>query len=141
VSAVAIYLRSGEVIIVPQAGGGGHFVDVEPVLVVPPEADAVQTAVLECLVVSAANADADRRPKGWKSPVLKRLGVRTYRAFNAGASLCFVFEDQGALEVEPWQPARDGRGFEQTPAGARPLSANDELGSAVLQALGVARND
>ncbi len=38
-----------------------------------------------------------------------------------------VFEDDGALEVERWQPARDGRGFEQAPEGARPLSGAREF--------------
>jgi len=136
-SAVAIYFRLGEVIVVPQGGGGGHFIAIEPILIVPPVADDVQTAVIEGLSVSARSEYADKPPKGWKSPVLKRFGIRSYKAFAADATLCFVFEDAGALEVERWQRARDGRGFEQSPEGASPLDGPHEIGTAVLQALRV----
>lgn len=136
-SAVAIYFRLGEVVVVPQGGGGGHFIDIEPILVVPPVADDVQTAVIEALGVSTRSGYADKPTKGWKSPVLKRFGIRSYKAFTADATLCFVFEDAGALEVERWQRARDGRGFEQSPEGAVPLEDPYRIGTAVLQALGV----
>lgn len=136
-SAVAIYFRLGEVVVIPQGGGGGHFVDIEPILVVPPEADAVQSAVMDSIQVSAVSPYADETPKGWKSPVLKRFGLRSYKTFTEGATLCFVFEDNGAFEVERWQHARDGRGLEQAPEGARLLNDINEMGEAVLQALGV----
>ena len=136
-SAAAIYLRSGEIVVIPQGGGGGYFVDVEPILVVPPDPEAVQTAVEEALRASAANDGIGPPPKGWKSPVLKHFGVRSYKAFTANAKLCYVFEDAGSLEVEPWRPASDGRGFEQAPEGAKPISDPSEIGAAVLKAVGV----
>ncbi|MGM1053977.1 MAG: hypothetical protein ACQEXO_16560 [Pseudomonadota bacterium] len=135
-TAAAIYFRSDEIIVVPQGGGGGHFIDVEPIEVVPLDADAVQAAVERALQVSAVTPD-DAPPKGWKTPLLKRVGVKSYREFMRGAVLCFVFEDAGIFDVEHWQPARDGRGYEPAPGGATQLRGTDGLGVAVLNALGI----
>ncbi|MEW8508358.1 MAG: hypothetical protein AB2598_16815 [Candidatus Thiodiazotropha sp.] len=134
-SAVVIFLRQGEIIVVPQGGGGGDFFDSEPILVVPPIADEVQAAVSASIKVSLASPYVEQRPKGWKSPLLKRFGIRKEKDFNEGAQMCLVLEDKGKLEVERWVPRRDGRGFEQAPEGARPLRNEQELGEAVLKAL------
>lgn len=134
-SAVAIYLRSDQIIVVPQGGGGGHFIDIEPIDVVAPEESAVQAAIERALTVSAANADNDAPPKGWKTPLLQRFGVKSYKAFMQDASLCFVFEDAGTLDIERWQPARDGRGYEPAPGGTLQQRGLAGAGAAVLNLL------
>lgn len=135
-TAAAIYFRAGEILVVPQGGGGGHFIDVEPIEVVPHDAAAVQAAVQRALQVSGVTPN-DAPPKGWKTPLLKQTGVKSYKAFMQGAVLCFVFEDGGTFDVERWQPARDGRGYEPAPVGATRLRGTDGLGDAVLSLLGL----
>ncbi len=134
-TAAKVHFRSGEIIVVPQGGGGGHFIDVEPIEVVPRDAAAVQAAVERALQVSAVTLDDV--PKGWKTPLLKRFGVKSYKAFMQDTTLCFVFEDAGTFDVERWQPARDGRGYEPAPGGATQLRGTSGVGEAVLNALGV----
>ncbi len=137
-SAVAIYFRSGEIIVVPQAGGGGHFIDIEPIEVVSQEPGAVQAAIERALAISAANAEADTPNKPWKTPLLKRLGVKSYKAFMLDTSLCWVFEEAGIHDVERWQPARDGRGYEPAPGRQQRLDRVDGVGIAVLRLLDIA---
>jgi hypothetical protein len=132
-SAVAIYLYAENIIVVPQAGSGGHFIDVEPIETVAPQADAIREAVQRALAVSEQNRDNDTPPKGWKTPLLKYTNERSYKAFAAKAALCYVFAEGGVYEVERWLPARDGRGFEPSPRGPKVLNSPDGLGTAVLE--------
>jgi hypothetical protein len=107
---VSVWFREGRVFAVPS---GGHGLDIEPVQIVPPEAAALSVALRAALDASAASpADLAPPPKGWRSPLLKAAGVRSYKAFYVGARLCMVIEDGGELSIERWQPARDLRGFE-----------------------------
>jgi hypothetical protein len=138
-SAVAIYHRHGDLIVVPQGGGGGHFIDVEPIEILPPnDASALQAAIERALQTSAANADNDAPPKGWKTPLLKRVGVKSYKDLMKGASVCFIFEDANIFDIERWQPARDGRGFEPAAGRSERLTDANRLAESVLRALDVA---
>lgn len=138
-SAAAIYHRHGDIIVVPQGGGGGHFIDVEPIEILPPnDAAALQSAIERALQTSADNADNDAPPKGWKTPLLKRVGVKSYKEFMQGATVCFIFEDGGVFDVERWQRARDGRGFEPAPGHSERVTDASRLAESVLHALDVA---
>jgi hypothetical protein len=137
-SAVAIYYRSGEIIVVPQAGGGGGFIDIEPIETVGPDAASVQAAIERALVISAASATREPPKKPWKTPLLAYAGARSYAAFMQGRSLCWVFEDVGVHDVERWQPARDGRGYEPAPGRQQRVDRVGDVGNAVLRLLDIA---
>jgi hypothetical protein len=133
---VAAYLRNDDVIVVPQGGGGGYTFDVEPVLVVAPASDAVGEAIALSLETSAAAQGHDPRPPGpYRSPALKAVRARSYAAFYKNSAYCFVYEEDGALILLRFKPARDRRGFEMT--NEEPIVVRDraELGRVVLDSL------
>lgn len=136
-SAVKVLLKSEEIIIIPQGDGGGHFLDIEPIEVIPPDEEIVQETILKALEVALNNQTLNTPSKGWKSPVLKHFGIRSYNKFMEGAKMCFVFEDQGNLEIERWKPAKDGKGFEQDFKSLKQIDNPNKIGLEILKLFGL----
>lgn len=133
---VSLYFRDGQVIVVPQGGGGGYSFDIEPVLVVAPEAAAVSEALDEALKASSqAQGYQPDDGKPPRSPALKKVGARSYKAFYKGASHCYLYEEGDGLVLLRFKPARDGRGFDLAGDAVEPINDRVDAGRIVLDFL------
>jgi hypothetical protein len=134
---VAIYLRDKKVIVVPQGGGGGYGWDVEPILIVLPEPDEVSAAIPEALMISqkAQGGTPPKKQGPSTSPLLKSLGVRSFKAVYSGSSYCYLYEEGGELTLLRFRPSRDQRGFDLESSPPETLSDIQHAGSAVLKCL------
>ncbi len=112
---VNVYLREGQVIVAPCAGGGGVTYEIEPVLLAPPVSDDVRTAVTESLEVSERHMPAPLpNLRGYRSPVLAKLRLRSLRQFYQNVALCAVYRNDSGVAIQAYEPARDGKGFQPT---------------------------
>ena len=135
---VSIFLRQDQVIVIPQAGGGGFSYDIEPSLIVAPDPEQVEQAISEALRTSRESQDTVPPPpaRGSAAPVLKKLGLRSYKAFYRGASHCYLYEDQdGNLVMLKFQPANDGGGFNVAGSPPETIEYRSGIGSFVLDYL------
>jgi hypothetical protein len=129
-----VYLRRQDVIVVPNAGHGGLYRNIEPVLVVPPSEPALSEALTTAIQASRASEGQPLpdRPKKWI--VLQRLKLKSVGAFYTDAAHCVVYEEGGRTFVQMYQCARDGRGFE--PANKPPVQVDDSsIAATVLDVL------
>lgn len=119
---IAVYLRNNQVILAPQGGGGGYSWDAAPPVVVEPEVAALAPALVEALAVSrdirAQGTEPPADFRASRSPVLRAVGVRSYRAFYRGASHCSLYEEEAGGELTMFKsvPAKGGSGFDGAPA-------------------------
>jgi hypothetical protein len=132
---VNIYLRGEEIIVAPCAGGGGVSYEIEPVLRVPPKPDEVGNAIVASLAVSAREMGKPLpNLRDYRSPVLTGLGLRSLRQFYINIAFCVAYRDLETVLIQPYRPAKDGRGFE---LGDEALVVEDQsqLGDVALQVL------
>lgn len=132
---VNVYLRDEQLIVAPCAGGGGVTYEIEPVLLAPLQPDDVAAAVRSSLQVSSRHMPAPvPNLRGYRSPVMAKLGVRSLRQFYRNIAYCSVYENAVALAVQAFIPAGDGKGFQ---LAGEPLPVSDEtrLGELVVQTL------
>ena len=132
---VNIYLRDEETIVVPCAGGGGVTYEIEPVLLVPPKSHEVGEAIAASLEVSARKmGNPLPNLRDYRSPVLTRLGLRSLRQFYRNIAFCVAYRDLETVLIQPYRPAKDGRGFE---LGDEALVVEDQsqLGDVALHVL------
>lgn len=119
---VAVYLRKNQVILAPQGGGGGYSWDAAPPVIVQPEVAALDSAIVQALAVSrdirahGTEPPEDFRPS--RSPVVRAVGVKTYKEFYRGVSHCSLYEEEAGGELMMFKsvPAKDGSGFDGAPA-------------------------
>jgi hypothetical protein len=138
---IAVYLRADQVIVVPQGGGGGHSWDAAPPLVVEPEVAALAPALVEALAVSRdIRADGtepphDLRPS--RSPVLRALGIGSYKEFFRGASHCSLYEEVAGGELLMFKsvPAKDRSGFDGAPDYIETITDPSQAADIVLNYL------
>jgi hypothetical protein len=134
---VSVYLRDDQVVVVPQGGGGGYSFDVEPVLLVAPDEQAVGEAVRSALEASASSQGhdpaADAGP--YRSPALAAVGARSYKAFYRGASHCYLYEQDGNLVVLAFKPTSDRKGFDLAEREPVVIRDRGQLGPVVLECL------
>jgi len=126
-----VYLRDNQIIAAPCAGRGGITYETEPVEITEPDAQAVAAAVSRCLDVSRGQMGTPvPNLRGYKSPVLAALKVKSLSKFYVNIAMCAVYVNNGTTMVLPYTPARDGRGFEIREQ-AKPVDAT-QLGESVL---------
>lgn len=133
----AVYLRNDQVIVIPQGGGGGYYYDIEPVSVVSANNRAVEEAIQRSLEESgrAKNLPEPDTSKPYRSPALKRLGVRSIKEFCRNSAHCFLYEESEHLVMLKFAPARDGKGFELTHDPPTQIDNKEHVGSIVLDYL------
>lgn len=134
---VNVYLRDEQVIVVPCGGRGGLYYEVVPVLTTQPEADSVESAILEALDASARTAgQPDPDLRSYRTPVLAHLGVKSIRKFYRNIALCTVYRESGrdAVVLQPKRPPKDNRGFERN-GPPRELPGDVSLGAFLLRIL------
>jgi hypothetical protein len=132
---VNIYQRDEQIIIAPCAGGGGVSYEIEPVVLVPPLPDQVGAAITASLQFSAGHMGKPvPNLRDYRSPVLARVRLRSLRQFYRNIAFCSVYRDQDTVLIQPYRPARDGKGFELHD-GPQTVADPALLGEAVLQIL------
>jgi hypothetical protein len=125
------YLRGNDVIVEPTSGYGGVFQSVPPVLIVPPSAEALQSALMEAKT-RAGEGGGGAKSKRWF--VLDRLGLKSLKAFYVDVAFCSALpNEQGRWIVMAQQPAPDGKGFE--PDGTELTVDTAALGQTMLDIL------
>lgn len=72
--------------------------------------------------------------RGYKSPVLRTLGITSLRQFYKDLRLCSVYTDNQQIFLQRYRPARDGRGFELVGLPVEVIKPND-LGQLIDEAL------
>lgn len=134
---VSIFLRNDQVIVIPQGGGGGFSYDVEPSLIVSPEPDAILAAISDALITSrkAQNEVPPQKRSAANTPLLKKLGLRSFKAFYRGSSHCFVYEEDGCLIMLRFHPAHDGGGFDLASSPPETIRDRNQVGRVVLECL------
>ena len=108
---VALYLRGGTLYVVPQDGGGGVFWDVEPVLSVEPDPEALASVLPEAFAASHVPIEV-RDLRRYRSPMRKALGVRSDRELQRDTASLALRKVEAGWVLISWIPARDGRGWE-----------------------------
>lgn len=134
---VSLFLRDDRVIVIPQGGGGGFSYDIEPSLIVSPRPDEVEKAISEALETSrqAQDGTPPEKRSAASSPLLKKLGLRSFKAFYRGASHCYLYEEDGILTMLRFKPASDGGGFDLASPPPESIEDRGRVGSIVLEYL------
>lgn len=132
---VGVYLRDKQVIVIPEGGGGGYSYDTEPVLIAEVVDSSITQAVNQALSISseAPLLPPDKKPS--ISPVLKKLGIRSYKALYRNAAHCYLYEEKDDLIMLKFIPASDGRGFELTNEPPVIIKDRQEIGAVILNYL------
>jgi hypothetical protein len=134
-ASIGVYLRDNEFIVVPKGGGGGLYYELDEVHIAEATPD-LQVAIERAL---RSSAEAFGRPlpdlttRNW--PLLKHLRLRSVRQFYTNVAYCDVFVDDSRVEVFPYAPRRDGRGFELSATVGSFVVDAHELASTVTRVL------
>lgn len=134
---VSLFLRSDRVIAIPQGGGGGFSYDIEPSHVVAADPREVEAALLQAIDSSrqAQGGTPPPRVRASAAPVLRKLGVKSFKEFYSGATHCYVYEEDGALWILRFIPARDRAGFDLAPSPPERIPDLKCIGEIVFECL------